>query len=157
MSRLYFGELVKTGTNNMPALEIINEDETGKGKSKYLLPFRCYRFQVTTLSGEGDDGSSTVVGLGNLIGIKPNCPDDTKGFSAFSSSIIEEDFGSEFMYQLAQGAVIEYAKRFINTGYVIDLFGYEAKNKMREFIKQCYLYVDDRTKVYRNTAILATK
>ena len=147
MSRLYYGKLTQT-ESGMPALEII--DEGGERKNPlYILPFRCYRFQVTTLNGEGDYGSSTIVGLGNLINIKPNQPEDTKGFSTFSSNISAESFGKEFMYGLALEAIIDYAKRYINIEYVVDLFGYKGKSVLREFIELCYTYVESMTSKYR--------
>ena len=61
--RATFGEL-RMYENFMPVLEIkVNDKVVG-----YLSPFRGSRFQVSgTFDGQGDYGSSEVVGLKNAI------------------------------------------------------------------------------------------
>lgn len=140
MSKIYYGNIVET-EGKVPALEIINDSHLGI-KKLYLMPFRCYRFQVSNIHGEGDYGSSTVVGLGNLVHMKGVAPLTPNSFSAFASNIKLDSFGKEFMFHLAQTAVLNYVKRFINTEYVIDVFGYEGQEVFKEFIDKSFEYAD---------------
>ena len=54
-------EIIK-GEGGMPQLKLT--DDMG---SFYLVPFRGYCFQVTGAEGDGDYGSSEVIGLANVI------------------------------------------------------------------------------------------
>jgi len=56
-----------TEYEGVPTLEITLPD----GRTGYLAPFRGYCFQVSkSLEGEYDLGSTSVVGLGNFIGVQ---------------------------------------------------------------------------------------
>lgn len=148
MNKLYFGE-IKESKSGMPELEIIVEE--GEKKRNYkLVPFRAYRFQVTREDG-GDFGASEVVGLGNLINLQPNRPDDTKSFSAFASNT--DNFGKSFMNSLAFEAVIKFARHYIgdneNGEYQIDIFSFKASDILSKFVNKSYDYVEKLTESYR--------
>lgn len=87
----------------MPAMRIACRSsrldrETGEHRVEiypmYIVPFRGYCFQFTTLEGCGDYGSSEVVGLGNLLGLQPQTAGMRTGAarSLFSSNVRSEDF-----------------------------------------------------------------
>lgn len=69
--RLLTTEEKPDGTT-MPIVEVICDG--GRYEKGYLTPFRGYRFQVSgTKDGQGDCGSSQVVGLGNIVRTLEKC------------------------------------------------------------------------------------
>ena len=68
-----FGEMTIDEESKIPILPVnvfcIGEDGTKTlMRTNYLCPFRAYSFQVCgNLNGEGDNGSSSVIGLGNCL------------------------------------------------------------------------------------------
>lgn len=151
MKTIEYGEIINKD-GEMPVLEIV--DSTDEKVTVYhLVPFREYSFQVTDQDGSWDNGCSPVVGLGNLIGIKPNHPENEASFrfSAFSSNIGEDSYGKEFMRGLALTAIVDFLRSYINDkDYSIKLFNYKSNVKLDEFIKLCYDYVEEETASYRD-------
>ena len=80
----------------VPVLELHVEDYERKVKRNtiYLSPFRGYRFQVSgSLDGNGDYGSTEVVGLGNVLNAKFSKVD---GFSG-KSNLPMNEMGREML------------------------------------------------------------
>ena len=101
--RATFGEL-KMYENFMPVLEIkVNDKVVG-----YLSPFRGYRFQVSgTFDGEGDYGSSEVVGLKNAILKNTGTSDDSL---YYRSNCKAHDTSIEMLLGLATIAVAKFCR-----------------------------------------------
>jgi hypothetical protein len=75
----------------MPILKLMNADGRSLG---YVSPFRGYCFQVSaTVNGEGDKGSSTVVGLGNIVKAFENFERPATGGGIYSSNAKSPVYG----------------------------------------------------------------
>lgn len=105
MYKLNIGEV--KNFDGIPVLELHVEDCDRKVvvNTVYLSPFRGYCFQVSaTLKGEGDCGSTNVVGLGNIIHAKF---DRVDGFSG-RSNVPMNEMGREMLLWGMSRAVLKF-------------------------------------------------
>jgi hypothetical protein len=159
-----FGEIVYAEGSVMPQLQINIIDNTDSEnpvvkRVYYLSPFRLYRFQVSgSLNGSGDYGASPVVGLGNIVGIRPNTPVDTKGFSAFSSNIFSDNYGQCIMKSMAYEAIVKFYSHRMNLDEIPDrdeivtelqIGDYSSTQLLNTFIDEVYKYTVTVTASYR--------
>ena len=134
--RATFGEL-RMYENFMPVLEIkVNDKVVG-----YLAPFRGYRFQVSgTFDGEGDYGSSEVVGLKNAI-LKSTGTSDESLY--YRSNCNTHDTSIEMLLGLATIAVAKFCR---NRNYImpdINLYCWKDKHVLNDFLEACYNMLDN--------------
>ena len=143
---IIFGETVYANASKMPQLEI-KYTIYGDERVLYLSPFRGYSFQVSgSIEGSGSYGASSVVGLGNIVNIKPSAHSPANGYSAFSSNITSAEYGKEFMYGLAVTALYKFA---VERKLIPASIGGWGSNSFDRFIDECYAYIIDITKSYR--------
>lgn len=131
-----WGEL-RMYENFMPVLEI-KVDDTVVG---YLAPFRGYRFQVSgTFNGQGDYGSSEVVGLKNAI-IKSTGSSDESWY--YRSNCNAHNTSIEMLLGLATIAVAKFCR---NRDYImpdINLYCWRDEHVLNDFIEACYNMLDN--------------
>ena len=135
-ARATFGEL-RMYENFMPVLEIkVNDKVVG-----YLSPFRGYRFQVSgTFDGEGDYGSSEVIGLKNAILKSTGTSDDSL---YYRSNCNAHDTSIEMLLGLATIAVAKFCR---NRNYImpdINLYCWKDKHVLNDFLEACYNMLDN--------------
>lgn len=134
--RATFGEL-RIYENFMPVLEIkVNDKVVG-----YLAPFRGYRFQVSgTFDGEGDYGSSEVVGLKNAILKNTGTSDDSW---YYRSNCNTHDTSIEMLLGLATIALAKFCR---NRNYIIpdiNLYCWKDDHVLNDFLEACYNMLDN--------------
>ena len=105
------GEFVEGAS--IPTLKILDEEGNVRG---YLQPFRGYRFQVSgSVKGDGDHGSSEVLGLANIVtGVfSGRATAKNPDLSIWASN--SSDICVSLLEALAWNALDEY------TGHAIDI------------------------------------
>ena len=123
--------------NFMPVLEIkVNDKVVG-----YLSPVRGYRFQVSgTFDGEGDYGSSEVVGLKNAI-LKSTGTSDNSLY--YRSNCNAHDTSIEMLLGLATIALAKFCR---NRNYIIpdiNLYCWKDDHVLNDFLEACYDMLDN--------------
>ena len=134
--RATFGEL-RMYENFMPVLEIkVNGKVVG-----YLAPFRGYRFQVSgTFDGDGDYGSSEVVGLKNAI-LKSTGTSNNSLY--YRSNCNAHDTSIEMLLGLATIALAKFCR---NRNYIIpdiNLYCWKDDHVLNDFLEACYNMLDN--------------
>ena len=131
-----WGEL-RMYENFMPVLEVKVDDKV----VGYLSPFRGYRFQVSgTFEGEGDYGSSEVIGLKNAI-LKSTGTSDESLY--YRSNCNAHDTSIEMLLGLATIAVAKFCR---NRNYImpdINLYCWKDEHVLNDFLEACYNMLDN--------------
>ena len=134
-------EIVKgtiTDINTMPHMKItVNDDISGRTRIGFLAPFRGYRFQVSgNITGDGDYGSSEVVGLARILLADYNMPEDKAGTWGYQSNIRTENIGIYILETLAEIAI----GKFTNGGER----GIKERDTLTKFVELCSMYIANK-------------
>ena len=136
----YFGEdriitameLVPAGTYSIPTVVI----ETLTGRKYFLQPFRGYRFQISgSAKGSGDYGSSTVVGLANVLRLEQHNPPTESRSSIYASNVV--DLIDEYFNLLIEQAMHDWGWDHVRTHYycsILPAFVKQVRNWVQEEI-----------------------
>lgn len=99
--------------HGMPGL-IIHTNINGKNRNHYLYPFRNYKFQVCrSIEGECDEGSSDVIGLGNVYNATMRSVRSGWGWQS-NLKWGSYEVTSEILSGLISKAILHFQKSFIN-------------------------------------------
>lgn len=122
--------------SKIPMLEIL-EQGASSGKL-YVMPFKGYRFQVTSKDGTGDYGSSDVLGLGNIVLMCNNYqrPDDNYSIWASNSSH-GKGYAKSLFHSMVRESLCEFSARN-SYNYVVD---YADEGKIEELVEATYNWI----------------
>lgn len=133
----------------IPMMEIVGKDDKVLG---YLAPFRGYRFQVMgNQQGEGDYGSSPVLGLGNIVLALKNYqrPEETgkchTSLFSTNSNYANGEAACQVMYSIAMDALYQFmSHRPIDSGMDWD---FNSQLKLRTFIGHVYNFLAEQLEI----------
>jgi hypothetical protein len=131
------GNIISTGSKNTPSLQILIDNNA---INLYIMPFRGYKFQVTTEDGTGDYGSSEVLGLGNIVKMCNdyiiNIPEDS--YSVWCSNRnIGESYAKGLFRLMIVDALYQFAVRK-NFKFTLSI---DDEGKISELIDETYKWV----------------
>lgn len=130
-------EIVKSTVGNksvMPKMKITIIGNTANGRicKGYLSPFRGYRFQVSiNKNGDGDLGSSEVLGLARILFADYTIPDDKADAWGYQTNF-NDDTGIMLLQCMANDAIRKFS---CGERSVSD------KETLRKFIEICANYI----------------
>ena len=141
MEKVKFGNII-SAEGEMPVLEVLVVNDANEvTKTKYLSPFRCYSFQVSdTPKGEGDCGSSLVIGLARCI--------VSDGYAGPQSAYASNVDWRGISIELLRGQVAIAVTRFCQKNMYHDEYispnmkrGWNDDAPLEQFLNRCYDYI----------------